>query len=288
MRKWKLASMAATACVIAACSPWLAAQTGNGDNATVEGTKAAISGSHESPEAVARGEKLYQTNCGSCHGMTAKGTDHAADLIRSPVLIDDESGNLLTPVIRNGKPDQGMPKSTLTDAQISDVIAWLHVQFYAADHRTTYAFLSVLTGDPKRGEADFNGVGKCSTCHSPTGDLAGIGAKYDPHALQQRWIQPRSAFGRGRGGAGNADTRGVTTVTVTLPGGQSVSGTLDRVDDFFVSLHDADGNLRTFPRESSTEPRVAINDPLKAHTDLLHTYTDQEIHDITAYLVTLK
>jgi mono/diheme cytochrome c family protein len=270
-------------------SSGLAGQTGNGDKATIEGTRAAIQGSHQDPAAVARGEKLYGANCGTCHGMTAKGTDHGADLIRSPLLIDDENGNLLTPVIRDGEPDKGMPKSSLTADQISDVIAWLHVQFYAADHRTTYAFLSVLTGDPQRGEAFFNGAGKCNTCHSVTGDLAGIGAKFDPHALQQRWLYPRAAgFGRGaRGAAANPDTRGVTTVTVTLSNGQAVSGTLDRIDDFFVSLRDANGDLRTFARDGNM-PKVVINDPLKAHTDLLRTYTDQNIHDVTAYLVTLK
>jgi len=260
----------------------------------VEGTRAAIQGSHEDPAAVARGETLYRANCGTCHGMTAKGTAQGADLIRSALLIDDDNGNLLAPVIRDGEPDKGMPKSTLTDPQISDVIAWLHVQFYAADHRTTYAFRDILTGDPQKGEAYFNGAGKCSTCHSPTGDLAGIGAKYDPHALQQRWLDPRSGFGRGRGfgrgpaAATPADTRGETTVTVTLPDGKSFSGALDRIDDFFVSLRDSDGVLHTFPRRGPTDPKVVVNDPLKTHVELLRTYTDEEVHDITAYLATLK
>lgn len=280
-----------------AVSPALKSQTGNSDKATIEGTKSAITASHEDPAAVDRGEKLYQTNCGTCHGMTAKGTDQAPDLVRSNVVIDDEKGNLLTPVIRDGRPDKGMPKSTLSDDQISDVEAWLHVQFYAADHRNTYAFLSALTGDPKRGEAYFNGSGKCATCHSATGDLAGIGSRYDPHALQQRWLQPRGLGGgggrggRGRGAAGSGapqtDTRGVTTITVTPTSGAAVSGTLDRIDDFYVSLRDSDGNLRVFPRNGD-DPKVVINDPLKAHTELLRTYTDQDIHDVTAYLATLK
>jgi cytochrome c oxidase cbb3-type subunit III len=281
--------MIAAGCVVFAYSSELRGQANPVDE-NVEGTRAAIQGSHEDPAAVARGETLYRANCGNCHGMTAKGTDRGADLIRSPLLIDDDHGNLLTPVIRNGEPDKGMAKSDLTDEQISDIVAWLHVQFYAADHRTTYAFRDILTGDPKRGEQYFNGAGKCNTCHSVTGDLAGIGAKYDPHALQQRWLYPRGGFGfgRGRGGlAGPSSSRSETTVTVTLPSGQTYSGTLDRIDDFFVSLHDADGVLHTFPRHGD-EPKVVINDPLKVHVEMLRKYTDQEIHDVTAYLASLK
>ncbi|HXA57400.1 MAG TPA: c-type cytochrome [Candidatus Acidoferrum sp.] len=281
---WKWAGIAA-ACLVAAYSPHLSSQTGSGGNATVGASKAAISGSHEDPAAVARGETAFQSNCGGCHGMTAKGTDHGPDLIRSNVLIDDDHGSLLTPVIRDGSPEKGMPKSTLSADQLSDVVAWLHAQFYAADHRTTYSFLSVLTGDPKRGEAYFNGAAKCNTCHSPSGDLAGIGGKYDPHVLQQRWLQPRGA-GFARGGGAVAG-RAARTVAVTLPSGETVSGTLDRIDDFYVSLHDSSGELRTFERNGNT-PKVVVTDPLQAHLDLLKTYTDAEIHDITAYLVTLK
>jgi cytochrome c oxidase cbb3-type subunit III len=282
--------VAIAACAALAYGAMVAAQTGNGDSASVEGTRAAIQGSHEDPAAVARGEKLYDSNCSNCHGMTAKGTDRAADLIRSPLLIDDDNGNLLTPVIRDGEPDKGMPKSNLTADQISDVVAWLHVQFYAADHRTTYAFLSVLTGDPKKGEAYFNGPGKCNTCHSVTGDLAGIGGKFDPHALQQRWLYPRTGFGRGARGGGfgaTPDPRSATTVTVTLPNGQTVSGTLERIDDFFVSLRDPDGTLHTFPRNGDT-PKVVVNDPLKAHVEMLRGLTDADVHNVTAYLATLK
>ena len=280
--------MIAAGCIVLAYSSDLRGQANPTEE--VEGTKAAIQGSHEDPAAVARGETLYRTNCGNCHGMTAKGTDRGADLIRSPLLIDDDNGNLLSPVIRNGEPDKGMAKSNLTDQQISDIIAWLHVQFYAADHRTTYAFRDILTGDPKRGEEYFNGAGKCNTCHSATGDLAGIGAKYDPHALQQRWLYPRGGFGFGRGrGAGGAaaPSGGQTTVTVTLANGQTYSGALERIDDFFVSLREADGTLHTFPRNGD-EPKVVVNDPLKVHVDMLRKYTDQEIHDVTAYLASLK
>ena len=247
---------------------------------------AAIAGAKEDPAAVARGMTLFTANCAGCHGAIGRGGPGAPDLIRSVLVLDDEKGILIAPVIRNGRPDQGMPRSNLTEPQIADLVAWLHVQTYAAGHRTTYAFQDVLTGNAKKGETYF--ATTCAGCHSATGDLKGIGARYDPLALQARWLQPRG--GRGGGGRGRGAAivdRGAITATVTLPNSQKVSGTLDRVDDFSVSLRDSAGDYHSFTREGDV-PRVEIHDPLKPHTDLLGKYTDTDIHNMTAYLVTLK
>ena len=245
---------------------------------------AAVAGSKEDPAAVERGGKLYVTNCGGCHGATARGGVGAPDLIRSILVLDDEKGILIAPVLRNGRPEQGMPASNLSEAQIADLVAWLHVQTYAAGHRATYAFQDVLTGDPKRGEAYFQSAGTCHACHSPTGDLKGIGSRYDAFTLQARWLNPRG----GRGGCGGtSSSRSAITVTVTPASGPPVSGTLDRVDDFNVSLRDASGDYHSFTRDGSI-PKVEIRDPLKAHSELLAKYTDADIHNVTAYLVTLK
>jgi cytochrome c oxidase cbb3-type subunit III len=247
-------------------------------------TAAAVTGAKVDPKAYERGTALYASYCAGCHGPTGHGGPGAPDLVRSLVVLDDEKGILITPVLRDGRPDAGMPKLGLTDAQISDLVDWLHVQTYAADHRTTYAYQDVLTGDAKKGEAYFKVT--CAGCHSATGDLKGIGARYDGFALQGRWLQPRGGRG-GRGGGETASTRGDTTVTVTLPSGKKVSGTLDRVDDFSVSLRDSAGEYHSFTRDGAV-PKVEINDPLKPHTDLLAKYTDADVHNITAYLVTLK
>jgi mono/diheme cytochrome c family protein len=247
------------------------------------GEAAAIAGAKEDPAAVERGSKLYATHCAGCHGKTARGNPGAPDLIRSIVVLTDEKGILIAPVLRDGRPDAGMPKPNLTEPQIADLIAWLHVQTYAAGHRNTYAFQDIVTGDPKKGEAFFNGAGGCNNCHSPTGDLKGIASKMDAMALQQHWMGPR---GTGRN-ARAATARNAITVKVTLPSGQSVSGRLDRIDDFSVSLRDSSGKYHSFFREGDS-PKIEITDPLKAHTDLLPKYTDADIHNMTAFLVTLK
>jgi len=258
-----------------------------GGNDTI--SAAALAGSKQDPAAFNRGEKVFATYCAGCHGPKAKGGPGAPDLVRSLLVLDDEKGMLIAPVIREGRPDKGMPKLNLTEPQISDIVAWLHVQTYAAGHRGTYIFGNVVTGNAQKGEAYFNSTGKCNTCHSVTGDLAGIGSKYQALSLQSHWLQPREVR-RGRRGSAAASTgsrAALPTVTVTLAPGKSVSGALDHIDDFTVSLRDSSGNFRSFTRHGST-PSVEVHDPLKAHTDMLRTYTDADIHNVTAYLVTLK
>src|SRR4051794_24490536 len=167
------------------------------------GAAAAIAGSGQDPAAVDRGAKLYATNCAGCHGATARGGVGAPDLLRSLLVLDDEKGILIAPVIRNGRPDLGMPKSTLPDAAIADIVAWMHVQTWSAGHRSHYEFKDVLTGDARKGEAYFNQ--RCASCHSAAGDLKGIGSRYDAFSLQARWLQPR---GGGRGNRGGGPRRG--------------------------------------------------------------------------------
>lgn len=255
------------------------------NRAGARGEAAAIAGAKEDPAAVERGAKAYATNCAGCHGKTGRGNPGAPDLIRSIVVLTDEKGILITPILRNGRPDQGMPRPNLTEQQISDLVAWLHVQTYSAGHRNTYAFQDVVTGDPRKGEAYFNGAGGCNKCHSPTGDLAGIAKRFDSMALQQRWLGPRG--GGGGRGAPSVSDRNAMTVKVTLPSGETVSGRLDRIDDFSVSLRDQAGKYRSFFREGNT-PKIEITDPLRAHLELLPKYKDSDIHNLTAYLVTLK
>ena len=177
-----------------------------------------------------------------------------------------------------------MPKFTLTPANVSDLGAWIHREVTGAAERTGYKRPNVFTGDAKKGEAFFNGgVGKCSTCHSPTGDLAGIGKKYDPPVLQLKTVFPQAvAFGH----RATSGTTKPVTVTVTSPSGESVTGVLLEMDDFNVALRDASGKYRSFKR--TPEVKVEKNDPYAAHVALLDQYTDKDIHDVVAYLETLK
>ena len=244
------------------------------------------------PAAVERGQREFVTTCGFCHGSNARGGQTGPDLTRSVLVMDDEKGKEIGEYVKVGRPDKGMPKFNLTEQQVSDIAEFLHREIAAAANRGGYKILNILVGDPKAGEAYFNGAGRCSTCHSPTGDLKGVGAKYDPVTLQGRVLLPRGrggfgGFGRGRRGLAAAPPGSVTTVTVTYPSGQVYSGALVRVTDFDVTLRDSSAALRSFFRNDDV-PKVEIKDPLQAHVDMLAKYKDADIHNLTAYLATLK
>lgn len=228
--------------------------------------------------AVERGQKIFVGNCGFCHGTTAQGGDGGPDLVRSPLALDDERGDKIGPVIEQGRPGKGMPAFHLPADQIQDIAAFLRSRQQAAIDRNAYSILDVVTGDREKGRQYFNGAGRCHMCHSPGGDLAGIAKKYDAVTLQSRFLYPRPRPG---------DSQPVRTeVTVKLASGQQVAGTLEYLDDFNVALRDASGDYHSFSRDAHV--KVEVRDPLAAHAELLKKYTDADMHNVLAYLVTLK
>lgn len=233
-------------------------------------------------DAAARGKALYTAQCITCHGTRARGGERGPDLVRSLVVLHDRYGNTIGPFLEHNHPNAQSFK--LTQDQIVDLSHFLHQQ--VGDTLRTGPFnkaLNILVGDPREGKAFFNGPGKCSECHSTTGDLAHIASKYDPPVLQLKVVFPQTAaFGR----RSAINSRKPTTVTVTTATGETASGVLEDIDDFDVSLRDDAGNYRTFRRGPGV--KVEKHDPYAAHIALLDEYTDKDIHDVVAYLETFK
>ncbi|HEY1340061.1 MAG TPA: cytochrome c [Bryobacteraceae bacterium] len=240
-----------------------------------------------------RGRKVWAAQCIDCHGTYARGTDNGPNLVRSDMMWSDRYGDKLGAFLRKGHPMQsGAAAATLTRAQISELAHFIHQRLYDTFCGSPIFIVhDVVTGDPKAGAAYFNGAGKCNTCHSPTGDLRGVGAKYDPPTLQARLINPRP-FGGGRGGRGGRGGPGPNpnvkqvTLTVTPRGGASVTGAPIVFDDFDVSVRDSEGVYHSWRR--TPDLKVVKNDPYAAHDELIEKYTDKNMHDLVAYLVTLK
>ncbi|HYM26405.1 MAG TPA: c-type cytochrome [Vicinamibacterales bacterium] len=236
-----------------------------------------------------RGRPLFGSECGFCHGTNARGGSNGPDLTRSVVVQEDENGRQLGEFVRAGRPDRGMPKFELSDAQVADIAAFLHGEIRAAADRNAYKILDILVGDAKAGEAFFAGSGRCVQCHKPDGDLKGIGGRYDPAALQARLLVPRGARPSGGGPPLPAyrDPNAVKA-TITLADGRTVTGAVVRVTDFEASIFDAStGGIRSFLRNGD-QPRVVVTDPLQAHMDMLLKWTDSDMHNVTAYLASLK
>lgn len=236
------------------------------------------------PAMVQAGAPLFASQCGFCHGRDAMGGETGPDLTRSQLVADDVKGDKIGPVIRTGRPEKGMPPFTQLSAdEVMTLVAFIHTQKTLAESaeggRRSVSEEDLQTGNAQAGLAYFNGPGGCTACHSATGDLAGVASRYRGLQLLQRMLYPA-----GRGGRGGAPPY-QPSVTVTLPDGQAVSGKLTYRDEFTIAMTDSNGWPRSWPAHAV---KYAIEDKREAHAELLGKYTDAAMHDVLAYLDTLR
>lgn len=253
------------------------------------------------PVAHDRGRALWATHCIDCHGSQARGSDTGPNIIRTKTVNFDRSaavaGSVLGPFLKAGHPTQSKkPSSSFSDDEIVGLAHFLRERVNDTMRGSSlFTVGNIVVGDPKAGEAYFNGAGGCATCHNATTrSLAGIATRIPaPVDLQQRMLFPGSG-GRGRGGRGG---RGVppgpppvnpnaVTVTIASASGPPVSGVLVEESDFYITVRESDGTIRVVRRTPGM--KVAKTVPLQAHIDLLDRITDKQIHDLVAYLETLK
>jgi cytochrome c oxidase cbb3-type subunit 3 len=239
------------------------------------------------PAVVERGRAVFAEKCGSCHRTNARGGQGfpGPDLIRSVRVLQDAGGRQLGAYLEAGHPDTSKAPISLTASNVSDIATFLHREITFAAERTNYQLQYKMTGDAAAGEAYFNGAGGCTRCHSPAGDLKGVGARNDGPRLQAL-IAFGTAGGEGRG-RGGPSSRNARTATVTLPSGEAFSGALVRLTDFDVTIRNEAGRTLSWPRNGDT-PKIQVTNPLQGHVDLLSKYTDADIHNLAAYLATLK
>lgn len=235
-----------------------------------------------------RGKAEFSVNCAFCHGSDAAGGSVGPNLLRSEIVLQDNDGDLIAPIVHGARADRGMPKIDITDAQVKDIAAWLH-SLKVSSRSLVHEKINIVVGNADAGKAAFDHL--CGSCHQVNGDLSGFAAKYaDPRAMQQAWIMPVVSGGRGpAAGAGAAVALSLrpTTATVTPTSGAPVTGKLDALDDFYVEVTTPDGAVHRYMRWNGV-PKVEVHDPLAAHREMLRTITDKDIHDITAYLLSQK
>jgi len=241
--------------------------------------RAAAASKTYSPQLVQQGGAVFRQDCSFCHGRDATGGESGPDLTRSKLVAADVDGDKIGPVVRNGRPDKGMPPFARSDEQIAGLVAFIHTQLQNAQSaggrkgnggRKGVDPEDLQTGNADAGKQYFNGAGGCANCHSPTGDLAGIASRYKGLELEERMLYPR---------------RPKSTVTVTLISGQEISGTLSYLDEFTVGLTNADGIYQSW---RTRDVKYKVNSPAEAHVDLFSKYTDADVHNLMAYLQTLR
>jgi cytochrome c oxidase cbb3-type subunit 3 len=223
---------------------------------------------------VDRGASIFQQECAFCHGKDAGGGESGPDLTRSKLVREDLDGEKIGAVVRSGRPEKGMPPFNFSDPQIAGLTAFIHTQRNTAltrkGGRKGVDVEDLQTGNVEAGKQYFNGAGGCSACHSPTGDLAGVASRFEGLALEVQMLYP-----------GNAKSK----VTVTPASGQTITGTLDYLDEFTVGLIDSTGVYRSW---RAADVKYTVDAPVNAHVELFSKYTDADIHNLMKYIQTLR
>ena len=237
--------------------------------------------------AVARGRQVFAQTCASCHGADGRGGPRGGtDLTRSPIATANDGGQQLSALLKTGRPERGMPVFSMSADDVIDLSAFVR-SIAAPAGGGRGSITAVVVGDAEAGAAYFKSAG-CPACHSPTGDLKGIGSRLPPASIQGRAVMPRGSGGYPRGFNSAPDPgEKPKTVTITPKSGEKITGTLLWITDFNVTLIDSSGVRRTVARNGDI-PKVEVTDPLQWHIEHLKKLTDKDMHDVTAYLVTLK
>lgn len=226
------------------------------------------------PDLVESGRSLFRQDCSFCHGRNAAGGEGGPDLTRSKLVTADSGGDKIGPVARNGRPDKGMPGFELSEQQIAGLVAFIHTQQNAAvaskGGRRGVDVSDLQSGNAEAGKRYFEGAGGCASCHSPTGDLAGIASRYEGLQLELQMLYPKRAKPK---------------VVVTLASGQTITGTLEYLDEFTIGIVDVTGAYRSW---RTRDVQYKVEAGLHAHVDLLGRYADANIHDLMAYMQTLR
>jgi len=240
----------------------------------------------EDPAVVKRGKTLYEVNCRGCHGQDLRGGDMGGpNLLRSPVALTDQHGEQITPIIHGSRQKMGMPAIDISDPDALAVAAYVRTVIGSIGGQGKppsegHADPSILVGNAAEGKSYFDA--RCASCHSASGDMkAFVASAKDQKKMQSAWVE-------GGRRTGEISAKRTPTADVTLASGEKFSGFVLELDEFLITLQLSDGTVRSFDRVSATDPAVSIHDPLEKHREMLAQYTDKDIHDVTAYLETLK
>jgi mono/diheme cytochrome c family protein len=227
--------------------------------------------------AAARGTPLFQQNCAFCHGPQARGAT-GSSLITSDEVLGDDHGEHLVAFLKKGRPEKGMPAfATMSDDQLTDIAEFLHLQVEEVANRGTYHVLNILVGNSAKGQVYV--TEHCTSCHTAE-TFVHIGSRFRfPEQLQRGWIWPVRPND-------SEDISKAMVATVKTRNGRTIAGRVTQVSDFRITLVDRSGVTHVVERGPGLT--VEIRDPLAAHQQMIMTLTNDDMHNVTAYLETQK
>ncbi len=281
MRFIEKAGLGGTCCVVLAVASSLASLAAQNVRPATEKPSATVGSQGPLPthaaftkDQVENGGSLFLQNCAFCHGKDAGGGESGPDLTRSKLVTGDKNGESIGAVLRNGRQEKGMPRFGLPDPEIMSLVAFVHSQQDAAMSQTGtrkgVEESDLQTGNAAAGKQYFEGAGGCTTCHSATGDLAGVASRYSGLKLEQQMLYP-------------ADVK--SKVVVKTSTGQTFAGELEYQDEFTIGMRDSFGVYHSWLAAAIT---YKVETPADAHVTALAKYTDTDIHNVFAYMQTLK
>jgi len=222
-------------------------------------------------DAIQAGSRVYVTECALCHGANGNGVD-GIDLRRG-LFRTARSDDDLRRVIASGVGGSRMPAFDLRPEELDGVVAYIRAGFDPSG-------IAVHVGDPARGQAIFEGDGRCTRCHRVNGqggrrfapDLSDIGVARTPAALQRTILDPTSAL--------LPINRPVRIVTRD---GETVRGRRLNEDTYTVQLVDSQERLRSFVKADLAE--YTVSETASMPTPSL---TPDQVADVIGYLLTLR
>ena len=272
-------------------SPALTEETRKERSQTAQAAYQSPSSRAYPPDQIQAGKTLFAAQCSFCHGRDAGGGESGPDLMASALVEQDVHGEKIGEVVRNGRLGKGMPAFDHVDEQqLAALVAFIYDRKAKAKEgrRRTVDVSDLQTGNAEAGMRYFNGAGGCAKCHSPSGDLAGIAGKLQGLELLKRMLyreNGRAAESSPGDGRLAGPSKAMPTATVTLPSGETVTGKLAYRDEFTIALTDPSGWYRSWP---VTRVKFTVMNPLDAHIEQLGKYTDEDMHNVLAYLQTLR
>ena len=100
------------------------------------------------PAMIARGQQIYAATCRACHGPDLRGGDMGGpNLLRSQLVLNDQNGELIMPVVQNGRQNPGMPVMPPLNLPADDVKA---VAAYIHSVAATARGQGCASGRPRR------------------------------------------------------------------------------------------------------------------------------------------